>query len=345
MALASELRAPPTHPAPSLKRPRFRMLKAMVCPLPISPSTFSTGTWQSLRMSGHVEDPRMPIFFSSAPTANPGKVRSTKNAVNFSPSILAKTTYRSANPALVIHIFSPFSKYCLPSAASVALHRAFSASDPEVLSERAYAPIHSPLVNLGRYFFFCCSLPKYTMGSVPMPACPPKLVLKLPHTAMRSAMMALEILSISAPPYSSGTSTVAMPISLALRSSSRTTAQSLCSIFSMLGMISFCANSSAVCAISLCCSLKSSGVKISSTLLSSSSQLPPWIFVFGITVAVAMVVSFSPPRHGVTEKNLNISLPLCLRVSVVQFLLQILENPCCPHAPAHAHGHQPVLAI
>src|SRR5437016_861664 len=183
------------------------------------------------------------------------------------------------------------------------------------------------------------------MGSVPMPACPPKLVLKLPHTAMRSAMMALEILSISAPPYSSGTSTVAMPISLALRSSSRTTPQSLCSIFSMLGMISFCANSSAVCAISLCCSLKSSGVKMSSTLRSSSSQLPPWIFVFGTTVAVAMVMSFSPPRHRVTEKNFDAVPPLCLCASVVQFLLQILENPRCPHAPAHAHGHQPVLAI
>jgi hypothetical protein len=38
---------------------------------------------------------------------NPGKVFSTKNAVNFSPSIFAKTVNRSANPALVIHIFSP----------------------------------------------------------------------------------------------------------------------------------------------------------------------------------------------------------------------------------------------
>ena len=80
----------------------------MTCPLPISPSRFSTGTLQSLRMSGQVDDPRMPILCSSAPTENPGKVLSTRNAVNFSPSTLAKTVNRSAKPALVIHIFSPF---------------------------------------------------------------------------------------------------------------------------------------------------------------------------------------------------------------------------------------------
>ena len=82
----------------------------MMCPLPTSPSTFSTGTWQSLRISGQVLEPRMPSLCSSAPGVKPGKVRSTMNAVNFSPSTLAKTMNRSAKPALVIHIFSPFSR-------------------------------------------------------------------------------------------------------------------------------------------------------------------------------------------------------------------------------------------
>src|SRR5664279_1258067 len=103
----NEVRAPPTQLAPSLKRPTFRMLNAMMCPLPISPSTFSTGTLHSFRMSGAVEEPRMPIFFSSLPTAKPGKSFSTRKAVNFSPSILAKTVNRSAKWAFVIHIFSP----------------------------------------------------------------------------------------------------------------------------------------------------------------------------------------------------------------------------------------------
>ena len=66
------------------------------------------GNLAVFRMSGQVDDPRIPILCSSAPIEKPGKVRSTRNAVNFSPSIFAKTVKRSAKPALVIHIFSPF---------------------------------------------------------------------------------------------------------------------------------------------------------------------------------------------------------------------------------------------
>src|SRR5262249_46231236 len=102
-----------------------------------SPRTFSTGTQQSFRMIGQVEDPRMPILCSSAPTENPGKLRSTRNAVNFSPSTFANTVKRSANPAFVIHIFSPLSKQFFPSDESVARARQLSASDPEVASDRA----------------------------------------------------------------------------------------------------------------------------------------------------------------------------------------------------------------
>ena len=39
--------APPNAAAQSFSRPMLRMLNAMICPLPISPSTFSTGTLQS----------------------------------------------------------------------------------------------------------------------------------------------------------------------------------------------------------------------------------------------------------------------------------------------------------
>ena len=37
-----------------------------------------------------------------------GKILFYQKAVNFSPSTFANTVNRSANPALVIHIFSPF---------------------------------------------------------------------------------------------------------------------------------------------------------------------------------------------------------------------------------------------
>jgi len=78
------------------------MLKAILCPRPISPSTFSTGTRASSKYSGHVDEPRMPILCSSGPTVNPGVSRSTMKPVNFSPFTLANTTNTSAKAALVM---------------------------------------------------------------------------------------------------------------------------------------------------------------------------------------------------------------------------------------------------
>src|ERR1051326_910 len=53
------------------------------------------------------------------------------------------------------------------------------------------------------------------MGSMAMPLCAPKATLKLPDFAIRSAMIAADTLSMSAPPYCSGTSTDVRPRSLA----------------------------------------------------------------------------------------------------------------------------------
>src|SRR5256885_11943653 len=82
---------PPTQEAPSVNRPAFRILKATMCPRPISCNKFSLGTMQFSRKIGVVELPWMPILCSSFPGLNPGKVRSTMKAVNFSPSIFANT--------------------------------------------------------------------------------------------------------------------------------------------------------------------------------------------------------------------------------------------------------------
>ena len=97
-------------PAPSLNRPTFRMLNATTCPRPISPSTFSTGTLASSRITAHVEEPLSPIFRSSGPTLRPGESRSTMNAVNFSPSTFAKMMKTSAEPALVMYCLVPLSR-------------------------------------------------------------------------------------------------------------------------------------------------------------------------------------------------------------------------------------------
>ena len=87
-----------------------------------------------------VDDPCSPILCSSCPLLTPGNPRSTMKAVNCSPSTLAKTMKMSANPPLVIHIFSPL-RAKLPSGILVARALAPSASEPEPDSLSAYAPI------------------------------------------------------------------------------------------------------------------------------------------------------------------------------------------------------------
>src|SRR5580765_2317100 len=56
----------------------------------------------------------------------------------------------------------------------------------------------------------------------------------------------------------------------------------------MLGTISLFANSSAVCAIKRCCSVKSSGVHTSAGVRSSIRKLPPAILILGSAVIVAI---------------------------------------------------------
>ena len=83
---------PPMAKAASLSRPTFKMLKAILCPLPISPRTFEAGTLQSSKINGVVELPRMPSLCSSRPVEKPGVPRSTISAVKPPGSALMKTT-------------------------------------------------------------------------------------------------------------------------------------------------------------------------------------------------------------------------------------------------------------
>src|SRR6266851_4584833 len=72
----------------------------------------------------------------------------------------------------------------------------------------------------------------------------------------------------------------------------------------MLGMISFCANSSAVCAISECCSLKSSGVNTSSGCRESNRKLPPGAVSLGAAV-VAMATPSSTTEDADDEPRVG----------------------------------------
>ena len=104
----SAMRTPDMLRAPSFTRPKFSTLNATLCPWPIVPRTFSTGTFTLSSISAVVDDPSSPSLISSRPLTTP-MLRSTRNAVNLSPPTLAKIVNRSAKPPFVIHIFCPFS--------------------------------------------------------------------------------------------------------------------------------------------------------------------------------------------------------------------------------------------
>jgi hypothetical protein len=81
-------------------------------------------------------------------------------AENLSPSTFANTMKMSAKPPLVIHIFSPFRMYSLPSSLKRAVALAAIASEPEPASVNAYAVINSPAAIFGRYLRFAASVAK-----------------------------------------------------------------------------------------------------------------------------------------------------------------------------------------
>ena len=126
------------------------------------------------------------------------------------------------------------------------------------------------------------------MGSVPMPVWPMKATAKLPSRADFSETRQPLTLSRPRPPYSSGISTPSSPSSPALRRSDRVVSYFRARISGMRGTISFSMNSAAVSPIMRCSSLKSSGVKTSSTRRSSRRKLPPRAARTGVRVSVAI---------------------------------------------------------
>src|SRR6266849_10569379 len=167
------------------------------------------------------------------------------------------------------------------------------------------------------------------MGSVPLPVCPPQVVANPAYFAMWSAITAAVTLSISRPPYASGISAELRPRSPAFFKRSRVMEKSLCSIFSALGRISLTANSSAVCPMSWCCSVKSSGVKTSSVRRSSSRKLPPEILVLGIAAVTMepLLTTKDTKVHEGKTKNFGLKLSSCTFVSFVVYCLFSL--PAC----------------
>ena len=89
-------------------------------------------------------------------------------------------------------------------------------------------------------------MPYQTIGSVPIPTCALNATEKLASWLIDSAITADVTLSISSPPYASGTSTAINPRSPALRSRLRIRSKFFASIWSATGITSLVVNSAAV---------------------------------------------------------------------------------------------------
>ncbi len=137
--------ATPSICAPMPILPSLRVSIAILYPCPTGPMTFWSGTWQPSRISSQVLDARMPSLFSFLPTENPGKSRSTRNAViplyPMEGSMLAKMMKKPASAPLVIQSLRPVSSQ--PVAVFVARASSANASLPLLGSESANAPSRS----------------------------------------------------------------------------------------------------------------------------------------------------------------------------------------------------------
>src|SRR3989475_8270788 len=136
----------PTASAPTAGREPSRARSASLNPSPPSPSRFSTGTSQSVRCRATVGEPRIPIFRSSLPRANPGNVGSTRNAVTpffrRPRSTVAKSVMTDARLPLDTQSFTPFRMYRSPR--RTAFVEIEAASEPAPGSEREKAAVISP---------------------------------------------------------------------------------------------------------------------------------------------------------------------------------------------------------
>src|SRR3984957_12529392 len=320
-ACSSAFLEPPMQETPRVWRPALSGLNATMWPRPISCRRFSFGMRAFSKNRGTVELPRMPILFSSAPMVNPGVLRSTTKAENLSPSTFAKTMKTSANPPLVIHIFWPLRIQLLPSGERTARVREASESEPACGSDRQYAASNSPVAILGRYFFFCSSVPKLEMGIVPMPVVPPNATAKAAYTLLFAVSPVAATLSSSEPPYASGIPAPSRPISPAFFSSDGIRPSLCFSRSATSGRTSLFTNAVAVWPIRRWSSVTSAGVKTSAGAIDAVKNPPPRTTDCEMAV-VATIVPLS-----------------------AQLLCRALENSRGAHAPADAHRHETVARV
>ena len=127
---------------------------------PARPDTFgsrlSSGTTASSSTISPVTEVRSDSLPSTFGVEKPLVPRSTMKP-RILPSSLAQTMARSAIGAFEIHILAPLS--LKPFGTFSARVTIEPGSEPKSGSVRPKQPISSALASLGRYFFFCASVP------------------------------------------------------------------------------------------------------------------------------------------------------------------------------------------
>ena len=138
--------------------------------MPSPQSRFSFGTLTLSNVSTPLDSPLSPMNVHVCTTSTPSHAVSTMKAVIglrlFTPSLAGvrtMTTMMSARGPFVHQSFVPFRIQCSPSSDSTAFVERLAGSEPTSCSVKANAD-SSPPASRGRYFRFCCSVPKYKSG-------------------------------------------------------------------------------------------------------------------------------------------------------------------------------------
>ena len=197
-------------------RPPVSTVKNCRKPFPGFPRICPPLSSKSSKYTERVSEARQPIFFSGGPSRIPGVPASaikTQIPRSSSPSMMrAVKVISPALPALVQNIFWPLMTYlslCFTARVAVA-----PASLPAPGSVSPNAPNISPLASLGRYFFFCSSVPNIRIGIVPRLVCAPMVMAVLASaTASSCTAMVKATVSMPAPPYFAGIGTPISPSS------------------------------------------------------------------------------------------------------------------------------------
>ena len=157
------------HSAGMERRPVLSVVSAILRPSPSRPRRFSAGTRTWWKRVTPFSRPLSPMNALRRSTVMPSDAVSTTNALMpprppACSGTRAITTTSSAMTPLVVHSFTPSSRYAVPSSVGVAVDDIRAGSDPTSGSVSRNAVI-APPAQRGRNRCFCSSVPNILTGS------------------------------------------------------------------------------------------------------------------------------------------------------------------------------------